>query len=276
MTNTLSARLVYFLGRCGYVVLAGVLVSGCATALDPKKDSLAVARIVGCSPEDIQFMSYCSYAVGMREAKGFPFFRGMLVITPVSVMLHVGSLEEVPKAQEIRLPYGTMKGVDLRHFGFGRQVQILVDEHVVAINVTKNRPKIDEKGSEEVFGLITKHGVKPWKSERFYSSVDENSGGDRETPTAHLQVRPTPMFQSRPFYPLALSTAGISGTVLVDFIVDREGVPRNLLIASSSNIAFNESALDCVSHWRFAPGTIDGHAVFTHMQVPIVYSPEEK
>ena len=90
-----------------------------------------------------------------------------------------------------------------------------------------------------------------------------------------LDQQPVPRFQARPQYPFEMRRAGISGEVLVDFIVDTNGEVRNAFAAHSSQREFEASAVQAVSKWKFRPGRKNGHAVFTHMQVPIVFSLDE-
>jgi protein TonB len=87
-----------------------------------------------------------------------------------------------------------------------------------------------------------------------------------------LDVIPSPIVQGRPQYPFEMRRAGISGTVTVDFIVDTGGNVRNAYAASSSQREFEAAAVQAVSKWRFRPGKKGGHAVNTHMQVPIVFT----
>jgi protein TonB len=103
-------------------------------------------------------------------------------------------------------------------------------------------------------------------------------GGDRNGPAfrpfdpSQLDVVPAPKFQARPVYPDSMKKQGISGEVLVDFIVDPEGNVRYAVSARSSMREFEEAACNAVSRWKFRPGRKDGHAVYVHMQVPIVFT----
>jgi periplasmic protein TonB len=87
-----------------------------------------------------------------------------------------------------------------------------------------------------------------------------------------LDQVPSPRFQAKPQYPFEMRRAGISGDVLVDFIVDTSGDVRNAFAAHSSQREFEAAAIQAVSKWKFRPGRKNGHAVFTHMQVPIVFT----
>jgi protein TonB len=87
-----------------------------------------------------------------------------------------------------------------------------------------------------------------------------------------LDQVPSPRFQARPQYPFEMRRAGISGEVLVDFIVDTNGDVRNAFAVHSSQREFEAAAVQAVSKWKFRAGRKNGHAVFTHMQVPIVFT----
>jgi protein TonB len=90
-----------------------------------------------------------------------------------------------------------------------------------------------------------------------------------------LDQAPIPRFQARPSYPFEMRRAGISGDVLVDFIVDTNGDVRNASAVHSSQREFEAAAVQAVSKWKFKPGRKNGHSVFTHMQVPIVFTLDE-
>ena len=88
-------------------------------------------------------------------------------------------------------------------------------------------------------------------------------------------VLPQVIFQAKPSYPLKMAQAGITGEVLVGFVVDKNGVPREIYAQKSTNRAFEAAAIAAVAKWRFKPGTMDGRLVNTRMAVPIVFALEE-
>lgn len=87
-----------------------------------------------------------------------------------------------------------------------------------------------------------------------------------------LDQTPIPKFRAKPQYPFEMRRAGISGEVLVEFIVDTNGDVRNPFAVRSTQREFEQSAVQAVSKWKFRPGRKGGHAVNTRMQVPIVFS----
>jgi protein TonB len=100
-------------------------------------------------------------------------------------------------------------------------------------------------------------------------------GGIEVFDISKLDQQPVAKFQARPQFPFEMRRAGISGEVLVDFIVDTNGEVRNAFAAHSSQREFEAAAVQAVSKWKFRPGRKNGHAVFTHMQVPIVFTLNE-
>jgi protein TonB len=92
---------------------------------------------------------------------------------------------------------------------------------------------------------------------------------------SQLDQPPNPTFQSKPIYPFEMRRAGITGTVVVGFLVDSTGVVQNAYAVSSTQREFEASAIQAVSKWRFKPGKRGGRAVTVRMQVPIVFSISE-
>jgi protein TonB len=87
-----------------------------------------------------------------------------------------------------------------------------------------------------------------------------------------LDQVPIAKYRARPIYPGDMQHAGISGNVLVDFIVDTDGNVRNAHAVRSSRHEFEDNAVTAVGKWKFVPGRKDNHVVYTHMQVPILFN----
>jgi len=86
-----------------------------------------------------------------------------------------------------------------------------------------------------------------------------------------LDEKPRPTVQTAPQYPLDLRQAGISGEVVVQFLVDPKGNVRNVTIVRSTNTGFNDSVLRAVRTWKFEPGKKAGKKVTTRVQQPIPF-----
>ncbi len=87
-----------------------------------------------------------------------------------------------------------------------------------------------------------------------------------------LERQPEATYQAKPVYPFEPRRAGITGEVLVGFIVDANGAVQNAFAVSSTDSAFEASAIHAVTQWKFKPGRKGGRAANTRMQVPIVFN----
>jgi protein TonB len=100
-------------------------------------------------------------------------------------------------------------------------------------------------------------------------------GGNTFT-LSQLDEPPVAKYMARPVYPESMRRPGISGEATVDFIVDPSGNVRNVTAVHSSQREFEEPACTAVGKWKFRPGRKDGHAVYVHMQVPVVFTLSEE
>ncbi len=89
---------------------------------------------------------------------------------------------------------------------------------------------------------------------------------------SQLDQGPVAKYQQQPIYPSDMKREGLTGEVLVDFIVDPKGNVRGARAVKSTHQGFEEAACAAVSRWKFTPGQKDLHPVYVHMQVPIVFS----
>ena len=87
-----------------------------------------------------------------------------------------------------------------------------------------------------------------------------------------LDQQPQARAKVPPQYPFEMRRAGITGEVLVEFIVDSNGDVRNAFAVRSSQREFEAAAVQAVSKWKFRPGKKGGRAVNTRMQQPISFS----
>ncbi|MBI5382624.1 MAG: energy transducer TonB [Opitutae bacterium] len=87
-----------------------------------------------------------------------------------------------------------------------------------------------------------------------------------------LDSIPVVRYQAKPVYPFALRSAGITGEVVVAFIVEADGEVHAVEAVRSTQKEFESAAVEAVSKWKFKAGKKDGRTVATRMQVPIKFS----
>lgn len=72
-------------------------------------------------------------------------------------------------------------------------------------------------------------------------------------------------------YPDEAIDRGEEGVVHVAFVVDTEGIPRNLTIGQEVDRRLEREARDAVREMRFTPGTAEGRAICVPMSLPISF-----
>jgi TonB family protein len=87
----------------------------------------------------------------------------------------------------------------------------------------------------------------------------------KQTPPRGLKTEP-------PIYPYAMRSSGITGEVVLAFVVDARGNVVNPVVPRSNNPAFDEPAIKAVLQWKFTPATVDGQSVSTQMSMPIIFA----
>ena len=86
-----------------------------------------------------------------------------------------------------------------------------------------------------------------------------------------LDDKPRTRYQKSPVYPRSLKSAGETGTVWVDFMVDERGYVHDARVVKSTNPGFNDVTLTAVAEWRFEPGKHKGIPVRFRMSLPMVF-----
>jgi protein TonB len=90
-----------------------------------------------------------------------------------------------------------------------------------------------------------------------------------------LDNPPRTRAQISPIYPSEARRSGMTGRVVVEFIVDEEGHVHDPRVMSSSDRVFEEPTLRAISRWRFEPGRKDGRVVRFRMAIPIEFNLNE-
>jgi protein TonB len=88
-------------------------------------------------------------------------------------------------------------------------------------------------------------------------------GGDVKAPVVIRRVQPV--------YPKLAITARMNGTVIVECIIDKSGRVREAHVVRSTSTMFEQSALEAVQQWQFAPGSLHGNAVDTIFDLTVTF-----
>lgn len=91
----------------------------------------------------------------------------------------------------------------------------------------------------------------------------------------NLDQKPVGRVQNPPQYPYEMSRAGISGEVVVEFIISANGDVVDTRVIRSSHREFEVPAMQAVQKWKFKPGRKAGKNVSTRVSQPIEFNLED-
>jgi TonB family protein len=74
-----------------------------------------------------------------------------------------------------------------------------------------------------------------------------------------------------PIYPQMAVRSKLSGLVVVQCTIDREGRVRDVSVVRSTFAAFEQSAVDAVRRWKFSPGMLRGKPVDTIFHLTVTF-----
>ena len=92
-----------------------------------------------------------------------------------------------------------------------------------------------------------------------------------EPKTVRLAKAPVVLSRVLPVYPPLMQKIRLNGFVILDCVIDPSGHVREAHVVSSSNPAFEQSALDAIYQWRFQAGTMDGVAVNGEFELKVTF-----
>lgn len=75
-----------------------------------------------------------------------------------------------------------------------------------------------------------------------------------------------------PVYPARQRTSGITGTVLLEFVVEKDGRVTTARAIRSNHSDFSSAALTAIRKWKFEPGRKDGAIVRSRVRMPMHFN----
>ncbi len=149
------------------------------------------------------------------------------------------------KPEERSLASGGAPPPTISDFDFGERLLVPVG------NVGPERPLLRMTGGEGPIG---------------------GAGASRVFSMGDLDHVPRVRSSAAPGYPFAARSAGLTGEVVVEFLVNELGEVVAPRVLRSSDPVFVEPALKAAARWRFEPGRKDGRPVRFRMAVPFVFT----
>jgi TonB family protein len=110
-----------------------------------------------------------------------------------------------------------------------------------------------ERGDEVIDSLQTTWATAPRKISPPMFPGALRVGGDVRAPVVLNRVEPV--------YPEVALRARISGIVIVETVIGRDGMVKDVRVMKPLPFGLDQAAVDAVKQWTFKPGTLNGEAV---------------
>jgi TonB family protein len=80
---------------------------------------------------------------------------------------------------------------------------------------------------------------------------------------------PAPIYRADPVYSEEARVAKLQGAVLLQVVIDENGVPQEIKIVRSLGLGLDQKAIEAVQKWRFKPAYKDGTPVSVSVNIEI-------
>lgn len=119
----------------------------------------------------------------------------------------------------------------------------------------------------------------PWGTEHSLGDLDAPPGPlpavqpePEKIYELHEVKAPVALYKPQPQYPSHLVRTRMRATVVVRCVIDRNGRVRDPRLVLASMPPFNKAVLDTISTWRYTPGSRNGVAVETYLDVTVEFA----
>ncbi len=145
-------------------------------------------------------------------------------------------------------------------------------EHVVPTAATTTgdaTTNSDSTGSDQPKGV-------PWGTKDGIGDGPATVSTAPATPDVPIPVTgdvkaPVVIHRVNPLYPHMALISRMNGVVVVECIIDKSGRVRDAHVLTSSSPMFNQSAIEAVEQWQFAPGTLYGNRIDTIFDLTVTF-----
>ena len=151
----------------------------------------------------------------------------------------------------------------------------LVPENVIPVDApTSGDGDVNPSGTGTVPGPI---GV-PWGVKDSIGDLDappivvDTPQIEEKVYEAYEVKAPVIVTRVEPGYPPAMMRAGVPATVVVRCIIGKNGEVRDAQVTVPAQPPFNAEVLKAVAQWRFTPGSLNGRAVDTYMNLTVHFA----
>jgi TonB family protein len=99
------------------------------------------------------------------------------------------------------------------------------------------------------------------------------TGGAKPSMLAQSELEPVQVLKRvSPSYPIIAKQRRLSGTLLVDALVDKSGKVTTMQLVSGPPV-FRDAAFEAIKQWQFKPAMLNGQPIDQHTQIRLQFNP---
>src|SRR6266478_5393384 len=145
--------------------------------------------------------------------------------------------------------------------------------HLAAPKVTSKRST--QNGGEVDAGLVLNNEDQPESSAEALNAGLVGDGKQPSAPATPLAVggdvkQAKLIFSVSPVYPTLAKNQHVSGSVMVDALIDANGRVTTMKVVSGPTL-LQQAAMDALKQWKYQPASLDGKPVAMHLTVTIQF-----
>jgi TonB family protein len=114
-----------------------------------------------------------------------------------------------------------------------------------------------------------------WKWRNLPRNAAPNPGQTGESPAPPIMARgedsPYPLIRPTPSYTEEARKRRIMGTVVIQCVIRKDGIPDTSKIVKGLGYGLDESAINTIARWRFIPAIVDGRPVDTWANIEVSF-----
>ena len=133
-------------------------------------------------------------------------------------------------------------------------------------------------GLVPITGDLNPDGVAPikgslrWEVPKTSASATPKDLRGVLVPLDELDDKPVATTRAAPRYPSDAKRLGLSGTVVLRFVVDHRGNVSDVEVMNADHEEFVRAASEAMGRWKFKPGRKNGRAMSTRMEMPMSFT----
>ena len=116
--------------------------------------------------------------------------------------------------------------------------------------------------------------LEPWRFPTKSSAEDETEGGSEEEASDDAGLKeklipPKKIRTPRPKYPFGKYQACVDGPIIVQVIIDEEGMPTQPRLLTTQDPTLGFAAMEALRNWRFKPARLGGEPVSVYYNLTV-------